>query len=50
MSHSLVLRPKGKLFQTRGAANEKRRLPNIVLHWGTVNSSCHDECRESCGW
>jgi len=24
----LVLRPKGKLFQTRGAATEKRRLPN----------------------
>ena len=27
----LVLRPKGKLFQTRGAATEKRSLPNIVL-------------------
>jgi len=23
----LVLRPKGKLFQTRGADTEKRRLP-----------------------
>jgi len=25
---------KGKLFQTRGAATEKRRLPNIVLPLG----------------
>jgi len=32
----LVLRSKGKLFQTRGAATAKRRLPNIVLQWGTV--------------
>ena len=27
----LALRPRGKLFQIRGAATEKRRLPNIVL-------------------
>jgi len=35
----LLLRPKRKLFQTRGAAIEKRRLPDIVLHWDTVNSN-----------
>jgi len=35
----LVLRPKHKLFQTRGAATEKRRLLNIVLEWGRINRS-----------
>jgi len=45
----LVLKPKGKLFHTQGAATEKRRLPNIVLQRGIVNSSCYDERRQSCG-
>jgi len=43
----LDFRPKGKLFQTRGAATEKWRLPNIVLQWGRVNSFWDDECRQS---
>jgi len=38
------------LFQTLGAATENRRLPNIVLQWGTVSSSCDDERRQRCGW
>ena len=28
----LVLRPKGKLFETRGAATEKQCLPNFFIH------------------
>ena len=30
-----VLRSNSKLFQTRGAATEKRRLPNTVLQNAT---------------
>jgi len=44
-----VFKSKGRLFQTRGSATEKRRLPNIDLQLGAVNSSCDDECRQRCG-
>jgi len=37
-----VFKSRGKFLQTRGAATDKRRLPNIVLQLGTVNSSCDD--------
>ena len=39
-------RSNGKLFQTSGAATEKRRLPNTVLQNGTERRCCVDDRRE----
>jgi len=41
-----VLRSNGKLFQTSGAATEKRYLPNTVLQNGTERKCCVDDRRE----
>jgi len=38
-----VLRSNGKLFQTSGAATEKRRLSNPVLQNGTERRCCVDD-------
>jgi len=37
-----VLRSNGKLFQTSGAATEKRCLPNTVLQNGAERRCCVD--------
>jgi len=41
-----VLRANGKLFQTSGAATEKRCLPNTVLQNGTERKCCADDHRK----
>src|SRR5664279_49343 len=40
---------RGRLFQVRGAATEKRRLPSTVLCRGMCNSSATDERKLRCG-
>jgi len=40
-----VLSHTGKLFQTRSAATEKRRLPDFVVQQGTVSRFSDDERR-----
>ena len=39
----------GWLFQTRGAAEEKRRMILLVLDCGTVSRFCDDERRLPAG-
>ena len=46
MSELAVLRSNGKLFQTSGAATEKRCLPNTVLQNCTERKRCVDDRRE----